>query len=103
MELLMDQVQTIEEQLEITIERLAIIPNVMTDSTFERTLIESVRASLPITLPFEIRKRVVVKEAYNAGRSIFTYEHKDKKEEIYETRNMYRLLAFDLRQRCNYV
>jgi hypothetical protein len=44
------------------------------DSALSRRILSDLRTNIPVVTPFEIKKRVVLQEAYDKGRSIFSYE-----------------------------
>lgn len=74
LELLFDQIESIEHGLNIQIHTLAIVPNLVQDSSLSRRTLEELRAEVPNVTPFELRKRVILQSAWDAGHSIFNYE-----------------------------
>src|SRR3569623_856805 len=72
--LLFDQIESIEKVLKIKISILAVTPNLVQDSALSRRILEDLRQSIPAITPFEIRKRVVLQEAYARGCSIFSFK-----------------------------
>jgi chromosome partitioning protein len=74
LELLFDQIESIEHGLNIHIATLAIVPNLVQDSSMSRRTLEDLRAEIPNVTPFELRKRVILQNAWDEGRSIFHYE-----------------------------
>src|ERR671926_1089660 len=74
LDLLFDQIESIEQGLKIRIEILAVVPNLVQDSALSRRILGELRGSIPALTPFEIKKRVVLQEAYDKGRSIFSFQ-----------------------------
>src|SRR5437588_6988771 len=74
LELLFDQIESIEQGLKIKLDVLAVVPNLVQDSALSRTILNDLRSSISEVTPFEIKKRVVLQEAYAKGNSIFTYK-----------------------------
>jgi chromosome partitioning protein len=74
LELLFDQIESIEHGLNIHIATLAIVPNLVQDSSMARRTLEDLRSEIPNVTPFELRKRVILQNAWDEGRSIFHYE-----------------------------
>jgi chromosome partitioning protein len=74
LEILLDQVQSLEQALGIEVEILGVLPNMVEDTKLAKGILKSLRESLPLTFPFEIRKRVKLKEAWAQGQSIFRYD-----------------------------
>jgi chromosome partitioning protein len=74
LDLLFDQIESIEQGLKIKISILAVVPNLVQDSALSRRILEELRQSIPTLTPFEIKKRVVLQEAYDQGRSIFSFK-----------------------------
>ena len=95
LELLFDQIESIEQGLKIKVEVLAVVPNLVQDSALSRTILTDLRASIPAVTPFEIKKRVVLQEAYAKGNSIFTYKapNTTKEDDCIELRRIYTQLA----------
>jgi chromosome partitioning protein len=95
LELLFDQIESIERGLNITINVLAVVPNLVQDSAMSKRILADVRSSLPTVTPFEFRKRVLLQEAWGKGCSIFAYPadgtvQRQTRDEITE---LYRQLA----------
>jgi chromosome partitioning protein len=103
LELLLDQIQSIEVGLRIQVEKLAIVPNLVLDSKLGRDILTSLRANLDVTFPHNIPKRVAFQEAFNEGRSIFTYAPKElaKRTDVEELRKLYRQLVTIVKERSN--
>jgi chromosome partitioning protein len=89
LELLFDQIESIEHGLGIKIKKLAVVPNLVQDSAISKRTLEDLRRHVPNVTPFELRKRVVLQNAWDEGRSIFHYEttkpdHIKAKKEVVE-------------------
>ena len=95
LDLLFDQIESIEQGLKIKIEILSVVPNLVQDSALSRRILEELRRSIPALTPFEIKKRVVLQEAYDKGRSIFSFEPptSSKADDCHELRHIYTRLA----------
>lgn len=74
LELLFEQIESIERGLDIQIKILAVIPNLVQDSTLSRQILEQLRENIPVLTPFVLKKRVLLQNAWNAGCSIFTFQ-----------------------------
>lgn len=72
--LLLDQIESIELGLGVQIEILAIVPNLVQPSGLADQTLKDLRASIPYVVDFEFGKRVVFQYAWDQGRSIFTYQ-----------------------------
>jgi chromosome partitioning protein len=55
LDLLFDQIESIEQGLKIRIEILAVVPNLVQDSALSRRILGELRASIPTVTPFEIK------------------------------------------------
>jgi chromosome partitioning protein len=73
LELLFDQIESVERGLNVEIQVLGVVPNMVQDSAMARQILQELRQSVPMLAPFELRKRVILQEAWAAGRSIFAY------------------------------
>ncbi len=73
LELLFDQIESVERGLGITIRVIGVVPNLVQDSAIAKRIIGELRASIPTLTPFELRKRVLLQNAWEKGHSIFTY------------------------------
>lgn len=73
--LLFDQLNAIERSFGIEIKILGILPNLVLYDGVSKQTLESLRGKLPIT-PFLIKKRVDIKRAWRAGKSILKYNPK---------------------------
>jgi chromosome partitioning protein len=95
LELLFDQIESIEQGLKIKVDTLAVVPNLVQDSALSRGILSDLRAQIPVVTPFEIKKRVVLQEAYAKGNSIFTYKapNTTKEDDCIELRHIYTELA----------
>lgn len=74
LELLFDQIESIERGLNIHINVLAVVPNLVQDSTISKRILSDLRGQISTVTPFELRKRVLLQEAWSKGVSIFAYE-----------------------------
>lgn len=95
LELLFDQIESVERGLNIHVEVLAVVPNLVQDSAMAKRILTDLRASIPAMTPFELRKRVMLQMAWSAGQSIFAYQpasHADERTKR-ELTDVYRLLA----------
>lgn len=104
LDLLFDQIESVEHGLKIKIEVLAVVPNLVQESALSRRILSDLRASIPVITPFEIKKRVVLQEAYDKGRSIFSYEPPNavKEDDAHELKKVYtELAAFLIKQITN--
>jgi chromosome partitioning protein len=74
LELLFDQIESVERGLNIEVRVLGVVPNMVQDSVMARRILHDLRRSVPVLAPFELRKRVILQAAWAAGCSIFAYE-----------------------------
>jgi cellulose biosynthesis protein BcsQ len=76
------QIDTLERVTKIHIDILTVLPNKYEDGVLSTEIMRALRANLPeeVVAPFEIRKRNVVRKAYHAGQSIYTYWPSGPKE-----------------------
>lgn len=95
LELLFDQIESVERGLGIRIQVLAVVPNLVLDSAMSKRILAQLRDSIPGVVPFEIRKRVMLQAAWSSGCSIFAYEAHGSVEERTkrEIIDIYRQLA----------
>jgi chromosome partitioning protein len=95
LDLLFDQIESVEHGLKIKIEVLAVVPNLVQDSALSRRILGGLRESIAVVTPFKIKKRVVLQEAYDQGRSIFSSKPSTsvKEEDAVELRKIYLELA----------
>lgn len=95
LELLFDQIESVERGLNIKIQVLGVVPNMVQDSGMAKKILHDLRQSVPMLAPFELRKRVMLQAAWAAGCSIFAYtplstaDEKTKREVV----ELYRELA----------
>jgi chromosome partitioning protein len=95
LELLFDQIESVERGLNIEIQVLGVVPNMVQDSSMAKKILNDLRRSVPMLTPFELRKRVMLQAAWAAGCSIFAYQppsnadEKTKREVV----ELYRELA----------
>ncbi len=81
LELLFDQIESVERGLGIRIEVVGVVPNLVQDSAMAKRILASLRESIPVVTPFEIRKRVMLQAAWSQGRSIFSFQPPTSSEE----------------------
>jgi chromosome partitioning protein len=95
LDLLFDQIESIEQGLKIKISILAVTPNLVQDSALSKRILDELRQSIPALTPFEIKKRVVLQEAYDKGHSIFSFKAptSTKEDDCNELRHLYIKLA----------
>jgi chromosome partitioning protein len=95
LELLFDQIESVERGLNIEIQVLGVVPNMVQDSMLAKKILQDLRASVPMLAPFELRKRVILQAAWAAGRSIFAYDPRSAADEKTkrEVIELYRALA----------
>src|SRR4051794_37397126 len=91
LDLLFDQIESVEQGLKIKNDVLAVVPNLVQDSALSRRILAELRSGIPVITPFEIKKRVVLQEAYDQGRSIFSYKapNSSKEDDSHELRRLY--------------
>lgn len=73
LELLFDQIESVERGLGIKIRVLAVVPNLVQDSALSKRILSQIKKAIPEVTPFELRKRVLLQEAWSSGKSIFAY------------------------------
>src|SRR3954451_15457315 len=95
LDLLFDQIESVEQGLKIKIDVLAVVPSLVQESALSRRILRELRSGIPAVTPFEIKKRVVLQEAYDQGRSIFSYKapNSSKEDDSHELRRLYAELA----------
>ena len=99
LELLLDQIESLERELKFNVDILTLVPNLVQDSKLARRILGGMRQNLPIT-DFAFPKRVILQEAYEAGRTIFTYEpERSKREDAIELQGLYMQLAQLVREK----
>ncbi len=81
LDLLFDQIESVERGLNIHVEVLAVIPNQVQDSAISKRILSSLRENIPMVAPFDIRKRVMLQEAWDKGCSIFSYQPESSAQE----------------------
>jgi chromosome partitioning protein len=81
LELLFEQIESIEQGLGIQIKILAVVPNLVQESTLSKQILEQLRESIPVVTPFEFKKRVLLQNAWNVGCSIFAL-HPDRHDQL---------------------
>jgi len=95
LELLFDQIESVERGLGIHVRVLAVVPNLVQDSALSKRILGQIKESISEVTPFELRKRVLLQEAWSAGKSISTY-HPTSTAQLHnrsELTTMYRQLA----------
>jgi chromosome partitioning protein len=95
LDLLFDQIESVEQGLKIKIAVLAVVPNLVQESALSKRILSDLRTNIPVITPFEIKKRVVLQEAYDKGRSIFSYDAPNtvKEDDAHELKKVYAELA----------
>jgi len=73
LELLFDQIESVERGLGIQIQVIGVVPNLVQDSAMAKRILGELRTSIPTLTPFELRKRVLLQGAWEKGCSIFTF------------------------------
>ncbi len=73
LELLFDQIESVERGLNIHIQVVGVVPNMVQDSAMAKKILHDLRGSVPMLAPFELRKRVILQSAWANGCSIFAY------------------------------
>ena len=98
LELLFDQIESVERGLTIDIQVLGVIPNLVQDSIMAKKILHELRQSVSVLAPFELRKRVILQAAWAAGCSIFAYQpptsadEKTKREVVEAYRDLARFV-----------
>lgn len=80
-DLLFDQIESVERGLNVEIRVLAVVPNLVQDSAMAKRILADLRHSAPEVTPLEIRKRVMLQSAWSRGCSIFAYQPASSAEE----------------------
>src|SRR3954463_14527013 len=95
LDLLFDQIESIEHGLKIKITVLAVVPNLVQEAALSKRILSDLRANIPVVTPFEIKKRVVLQEAYDKGCSIFSFKPPNsvKEQDAHELKKVYSELA----------
>ena len=95
LDLLFDQIESVEQGLKIQVVVLAVVPNIVQDSALSKRILTDLRANIPVVTPFEFKKRVVLQEAYDKGCSIFSFKPPNsvKEQDAYELKKVYTQLA----------
>jgi chromosome partitioning protein len=95
LDLLFDQIESVEHGLKIQVTILAVVPNLVQESALAKRILADLRADIPVVTPLEIKKRVVLQEAYDKGRSVFSYEPPNslKEDDVNELKKVYTELA----------
>lgn len=95
LELLFDQIESIERGLSIQIHVVGVVPNLVQDSAMAKKILQDLRRSVPMLTPFTLRKRVILQTAWASGCSIFAYQPTSSADEKTkrEVCELYRELA----------
>jgi chromosome partitioning protein len=95
LDLLFDQIESIERGLNINIRVLAVVPNLVQDSGLSKRILADLRSNLPTVTSFEFRKRVLLQDAWGRGCSIFAYpaDGSGQRQTKDEITDLYRQLA----------
>jgi len=80
LELLYDQIESIEQGLSIHIEIVAVVANLVQESVLANKTLSDFK-QLPVFCPTVIRKRVVIQSAWQQGCSIFSYTPANRNED----------------------
>jgi cellulose biosynthesis protein BcsQ len=73
LDLLFDQIESLERGLGVRVEVTAVVPNLVQRSGVAARIVEELRRAVGAVTPFELRKRVVLQDVWNGGRSTFRY------------------------------
>ena len=94
-DLLFDQIESVERGLNVQIRVLAVVPNLVQDSAMSREILVGLRTSVSEVTPFEVRKRVMLQSAWSRGCSIFSYKTASSADEKtrQEIEDVYKQLA----------
>jgi chromosome partitioning protein len=100
-DLLFDQIESVEQGLHVEIAVLAVVPNLVQDSGMAKRILAGLREKLPVVTPFEIRKRVMLQVAWSQGCSIFGYQAPSTADEQtrVELTEVYKQLASFVQER----
>jgi chromosome partitioning protein len=100
-DLLFDQIESVEQGLHIEIEVLAVVPNLVQDSAMAKRILSGLREKIPTVTPFEIRKRVMLQAAWSHGCSIFAFQTTSTNDEQTraEIAEVYKQLAYFVKDR----
>ena len=95
LDLLFDQIESVERGLNIQIRILAVVPNLVQDSSMSKRILTKLKGSVPMVTPFEMPKRVMLQATWSSGCSIFAYPVPSKTDEHtkQEIMALYRELA----------
>jgi chromosome partitioning protein len=103
LDLLFDQIESIERGLNIRIRILAVVPNLVQDSALSKRILAELKESVPALVPIDLRKRVLLQDAWAKGCSVFGFEPVSAAQ--IQTRNeivdVYRQLADLVVERAN--
>lgn len=86
LEILFDQVTTLEEAYGTEIKELAVVANRVEEDNEAKDMMSWLEGTFDERSPiYEVRKRVALKRAYNNGVSIFKHEESCDMEEVFKT------------------
>lgn len=92
LDLLLDQIESLERGLSVSVDIVAVVANLVQDSVMAETTLRELK-KLPRFCPTVIKKRVLLQEAWRQGRSIYRYEPRNQREAAVKAELME---AFDL-------
>jgi len=81
LELLFDQIESIEKGLNIKIRVLAVVANLVQDTGLSKRILQDLRKAIPEVVPFEMKKRVMLQYAWEKGTSIFEFQTSNATDE----------------------
>lgn len=102
-DLLFDQIESVERGLNVQVRVLAVVPNLVQDSAMAKRILADLRQTVPQVTPFEIRKRVMLQSAWSCGCSIFAYQPDRPTDEQTraELADIYRQLAHFVKEQVS--
>ena len=91
------QIASLEQVLQIHVETLASIVNIYEDNKFSRKVLDKLKGvgdNIHLA-PFVIRKRNIIRDAYDAGQTVFTFwpEQRHQQADIQDLRKWFTQLA----------
>jgi len=95
LELLLDQIESLENALSITVEVLAIVPNKTRPTKVSVEVLDEFRELSQVVTPFTLPRREIYQNAWRENRTVFAYEptsHDQKKAKL-EVMEDYKNLA----------